>query len=160
FVERLDALFTTGSATTGRELPDITGLIGQYAHGNEPSHHVAWLYHYAGRPDRSAERVRYILDTMYRGQPDGLPGNEHCGQMSAGSLLPGMGFYPVCPGPAEYLRAPPLFDRITLRPDGGKPFTIGATGAGPRGRYITAATLNGKPLTRSFLHHAEIAAGG
>ncbi|HEY3176730.1 MAG TPA: GH92 family glycosyl hydrolase [Candidatus Polarisedimenticolia bacterium] len=160
FVARLDALFSAESATTGRQQADITGLIGQYAHGNEPSHHVAWLYHYAGRPDLSAGRVRRILEALYAARPDGLSGNEDCGQMSSWYVLSAMGLYAVCPCSDEYVIGSPIFDRITLRLEGGRRFTISAKGADRGYRYVRAASLNGRPLTRSFLRHSEIAAGG
>ena len=160
FVERLDALFEADSSTTGRDQPDITGLIGQYAHGNEPSHHMAWLYHYAGRPGDSAARVRQILQELYTPQPDGLSGNEDCGQMSSWYVLGAIGLYPVCPCTDEYALVPPLFERVTLRLQEGRRFVIEAPGAGDGPAYIRGARLNGQPLERSFLRHGEIAAGG
>jgi predicted alpha-1,2-mannosidase len=160
FVERLDALFTADSATTGRTQADITGLIGQYAHGNEPSHHMAWLYHYAGRPDRSAERVTEILETLYDATPEGLSGNEDCGQMSSWYVFGAMGLYPVCPCTDEYVIGTPLFERASMRLDEERVFTIRAEGAARGYPYVTAANLNGKPLTRSYLRHEEIARGG
>ena len=160
FVSKLDALFDADSRTTGRDQPDITGLIGQYAHGNEPSHHMAWLYHYAGRPGRSAERVRRILDELYAARPDGLAGNEDCGQMSSWYVLAAMGIYPVCPCTDEYPLAAPLFERVTLHLENGRRFRILATGADAERPYVTGARLNGRPLGRSFLRHGEILAGG
>jgi predicted alpha-1,2-mannosidase len=157
FVERLDALFEAESATTGRSQADITGLIGQYAHGNEPSHHMAWLYHYSGQPDASARRVRQILDQLYTPEPDGLSGNEDCGQMSSWYVLAAIGLYPVTPCSDQYLLGVPLFEKVTLNLESGAAFTIATAGAGD---YIESATLNGAPLTRSFLRHAEIAGGG
>ena len=160
FTRRLDALFEADSATTGREQPDISGLIGQYAHGNEPSHHVAWLYHHAGRPDRSAERVRQVLDTLYGAAPDGLAGNEDCGQMSSWHVLAAMGLYPTCPCTDEYALTPPIFRRVTLHLHGGRAFTIRVAGRGSDGPHITQATLNGRRLARGYLRHSEIVAGG
>jgi glycosyl hydrolase family 92/F5/8 type C domain-containing protein len=157
FVERLNALFTEDSRTTGREQADITGLIGQYAHGNEPSHHVAWLYSYAGRPDRAAERVSQIRSTLYHATPDGLSGNEDCGQMSAWYVFAALGFYPASPGTDEYVVVPPLFRRVKLHLPSGKTFTIRTEGKGP---YVTSARLDGKESRRSFLRHAEIVRGG
>jgi predicted alpha-1,2-mannosidase len=156
FVERLDALFAAPSETTGRTQADITGLIGQYAHGNEPSHHMAWLYHYAGRPEKSADRVREILDTLYTAEPDGLSGNEDCGQMSSWYVLSAIGLYPVCPCTDEYTLGPPLFDRVTLHLGEGRSFTIRSKPGDPGGRYVESALLDDKPLTRSFLRHREI----
>jgi hypothetical protein len=157
FIERLDALFEADSATTGRNQADITGLIGQYAHGNEPSHHMAWLYHYAGRPDMSARKVRRILDELYMAEPDGLSGNEDCGQMSAWYVLAAMGFYPVTPCSDEYLIVPPLFTQVKLNLENGRVFTISTSG---EGRFVESATLDGEPLGRSFIRHSEIMAGG
>jgi predicted alpha-1,2-mannosidase len=160
FVERLDALFAAPSTTTGRDQADITGLIGQYAHGNEPSHHMAWLYHYSGRPELGAAVVRRITDELYSAEPDGLSGNEDCGQMSSWYVFAAAGLYPVTPGSDLYVLAPPLFDRVTLRPEGGGEFTIRTEGATGGGMFIASARLNGKKLKRSFLHHNEIMRGG
>jgi putative alpha-1,2-mannosidase len=157
FVERLDALFEADSRTTGRTQADITGLIGQYAHGNEPSHHMAWLYHYAGRPEASARRVRRILDELYTAEPEGLSGNEDCGQMSAWYVLAAIGIYPVTPCSDGYLLGVPLFDRVTLDLENGQSFTIRTTG---RGSFVESAGLNGEPLLRSYLRHGEIIRGG
>ena len=116
FEKKLDDLFTTSSKTTGREQADITGLIGQYAHGNEPSHHMAYLYNYIGKPEKTKQRVNQILHEMYRNAPDGLAGNEDCGQMSAWYIFSAMGFYPVCPGSNEYIKgAQPIFDEIKIK---------------------------------------------
>jgi len=160
-LERLDALFETTSETTGRDQADITGLIGQYAHGNEPSHHMAWLYHHAGRPGKSARRVRQILDELYTENPDGLSGNEDCGQMSAWYVLAAIGLYPVTPCSDEYVIGVPLFARVTLNLESGASFVLRTTGASPGpGVFVDSATLAGEPLTRSFVRHAEIAGGG
>jgi hypothetical protein len=160
FIDRLDALFSADTTTTGRDQADITGLLGQYAHGNEPSHHMAWLYHYAGRPDRSAQRVREILRRFYRAAPDGLSGNEDCGQMSSWYVLCALGLYPVCPGSPDWMLGVPQFDRATVRlPDGGA-FVIEGAGTPPDSSHVISAELNGMPLERSFLRHAEIAAAG
>ena len=161
FVRELDALFEADSATTGRHQLDITGLIGQYAHGNEPSHHVAWLYHHAGRPWRSAERIERILSELYTAEPAGLSGNEDCGQMSAWHVLASIGLYPVTPGTDEYLIGVPSFRRTVLSLEGGRSFEIRTRGRAPGpGARIDGAWLNGRKLTRSVLHHEEIAAGG
>jgi hypothetical protein len=160
FIQRLDALFAADSATTGRDQSDTTGLIGQYAHGNEPSHHMAWLYHYAGRPDLSGGRVREILDALYTPAPDGLSGNEDCGQMSSWYALSAVGLYQVCPCSDEYAVGRPLFDLVSIRIDGGKRFTTRVQNPGQGLSEIVAASLNGRPLQRSFLRHGEIAGGG
>ena len=157
FGRRLDDLFSADSETTGRDQADITGLIGQYAHGNEPSHHMAWLYHYAGRPDRSAERVRQILGELYRPTPDGLSGNEDCGQMSSWYVFSAMGLYPVTPCTDVYTIGVPIFDSVTMTLENGNRLEIVRTGSGSS---IVGATLNGEPIERSFLRHGEILAGG
>jgi len=160
FVARLDDLFTADSGTTGREQADITGLVGQYAHGNEPSHHMAWLYHYAGRPDRSAERVREILDTLYAAAPDGLSGNEDCGQMSSWYVFAAIGLYPVCPCSPDYAIGVPLFDSAAIDVGGDRRFTIRAERKRPGDAYIRSARLDGRPLERNYLRHDEITGGG
>jgi predicted alpha-1,2-mannosidase len=115
FEKKLDELFTADSKTSGRDQADITGLIGQYAHGNEPSHHIAYLYNYIGKPEKTAQRVQQIVNDLYKNAPDGLAGNEDCGQMSAWYVFSAMGFYPVCPGKNEYIRGmKPLFDEIRI----------------------------------------------
>lgn len=160
FVERLDELFTADSQTTGRKQADITGLIGQYAHGNEPSHHIAYLYNYAGQPWKTQEKVREILDTMYTDQPDGLSGNEDCGQMSAWYILSAMGFYPITPGQGIYALGTPLFPQAEIHLENGRSFTIKAKGISDDNFYIHAAKLNGQDYTRSFISHADILEGG
>ena len=157
FLARLDGLFEAESETTGRDQADITGLIGQYAHGNEPSHHMAWLYHYAGRPGESARRVGQILQTLYTAEPDGLSGNEDCGQMSSWYVFGAMGLYPVCPCSDEYVIGAPLFDRTVLHLEGDREFEIRRKG---KGRFVTSARLNGEPISRSYLRHDEIVSGG
>ncbi len=157
FIDRLDGIFDASTATTGRSQPDITGMIGQYVHGNEPSHHMAWLYHYAGRPDLSSLRVGQILDELYAAKPDGLSGNEDCGQMSSWFVLSALGLYPVIPGSDEYLIAKPLFPEVRLHLGGATPLTVRTRG---KGRYVVGVSRNGEPLMRSFLEHEEIADGG
>jgi predicted alpha-1,2-mannosidase len=157
-VAKLDALFSASSKTTGRDQADITGLIGQYAHGNEPSHHMAYLYAYAGQPWKTQAMVRRILDTLYAPAPDGLSGNEDCGQMSAWYVLSALGFYPVAPGSTQYVIGTPLFPSAAIALENGKTFTLRADGsAGP---YVQGATLNGTAYENSFLEHASIADGG
>ncbi|MHC4939086.1 MAG: GH92 family glycosyl hydrolase [Planctomycetota bacterium] len=154
----LDSLFTAPTETTGREQSDITGLIGQYAHGNEPSHHMAYLYCFAGKPAKTQQRVRQIVDDLYTDEPDGLCGNEDCGQMSAWYVFSALGFYPVTPGTTEYVIGTPLFPEATLRLENGKRFTVRAVNAGYK--YITRAELNGKRYDRCAIDHATIMAGG
>lgn len=156
----LDSLFSADSRTTGREQSDITGLIGQYAHGNEPSHHMAYLYAHCGAAHKTQALVRRIMDELYTDQPDGLSGNEDCGQMSAWLVMSAMGLYPVTPGSPNYTIGTPWFPEVTLHLDGGKTFRITADNPSAKKPYIAAATLNGQPHTRPWISHAEILAGG
>ncbi len=160
FVEKLDELFTTEGQTTGREQADITGLIGQYAHGNEPSHHMAYLYNYAGVPWRTQERVREIMDVLYTDRPDGLCGNEDCGQMSAWYVFSTMGFYPVTPGQDVYVIGTPVFDKVVIDVGGGKEFIVRANNVLGENIYIQSAALNGEDYHRSYLTHDDIVNGG
>lgn len=160
FVQKLDRLFSAPSATSGREQADITGMIGQYAHGNEPSHHMAYLYDYAGAPWKTQKRVRQIMDSLYTAAPDGLSGNEDCGQLSAWYVLSALGFYPVTPGCGYYAIGTPLFERAAILLENGNTFTIRAPHVSKRNIYIQSASLNGKPLNRSFIYHDEIMRGG
>jgi predicted alpha-1,2-mannosidase len=160
FVARLDQLFEQDTVITG-EAPsaDISGLIGQYAHGNEPSHHIAYLYSWAGRPDRTADRVGQILETQYRAAPDGLAGNEDCGQMSAWYVFSALGFYPADPASGVYVLGTPLFDEAGLRVQGGT-FTVRTHRSSAEDRYITAVRLNGRTWPLTYVRHADLAAGG
>ena len=160
FVHRLDQLFEQDTVITG-EAPsaDISGLIGQYAHGNEPSHHIAYLYSWAGRPDRTADRVRQIIETQYRAAPDGLAGNEDCGQMSAWYVFSALGFYPADPASGVYVLGTPLFDEARLRVQGGM-FTVRTHRSSAEDRYITAVRLNGHPWPLTYVRHTDVAAGG
>ena len=160
FVSRLEELFTTSSQTTGRNQADVTGLIGQYAQGNEPSHHMAYLFNYVGKPWRTQELVHQICNGFYTNVPDGLIGNEDCGQMSAWYIFSAMGFYPVCPGNGEYVLSTPLFDEVTLHLENGKRFTISAKRQTKTAKYINSVTLNKKPYTKSYLLHSDLMAGG
>jgi predicted alpha-1,2-mannosidase len=156
FEAALDSLFTIDSATTGREQPDITGRIGQYAHGNEPSHHVAWLSHFTGHPQRSADRVARVLRDFYAPTPDGLIGNEDCGQMSSWYVLAALGLYDVAPTSKQWLVIPPRHERMSVRFEDGRTFTTRRVGRGE----VARVTWNGEPLRRSFLWHDEIVGGG
>jgi predicted alpha-1,2-mannosidase len=160
FARKLDELFTAESKTTGREQADITGLIGQYAHGNEPSHHIAYLYDYAGQPWKTQQRVRQIMDTFYRAEPDGLIGNEDCGQMSAWYVFSAAGFYPVTPGSGIYAIGTPLFPQMRFNLENGKTFVIKAKNVSARNFYIQSARLNGKVYRKSFLRHQDLMASG
>ncbi|NMR27325.1 glycoside hydrolase family 92 protein [Pseudoalteromonas sp. NEC-BIFX-2020_015] len=161
FEGRLDALFDTHlSADMIKEHEDIAGLIGNYAHGNEPSHHIAYLYNYAGKPWRTQERIRQIMDTLSSDKPDGLAGNDDVGQMSAWYIFSAMGFYPVAPGDLSYAIGAPQVEKVTLKLAQGKSFTTFAKDISEENLYIQSVTLNGKPLTRNYLMHAEIINGG
>lgn len=160
FAEKLDSMFTYIPA--GKEdLPIFsTGMIGQYAHGNEPSHHVTYLYALAGRPERTQELVREIFDTQYKNKPDGLCGNDDCGQMSAWYMLSAMGFYPVDPVSAEYVFGAPQLSKMTLHLADGKTFTIIAENLSKEHKYVDSITLNGEPYTKKTISHEDIVKGG
>jgi len=160
FARKLDALFAAESRTTGREQADITGLIGQYAHGNEPSHHIAYLYDYAGQAWKTQALVRRIMEEFYHPAPDGLIGNEDCGQMSAWYVLSAAGFYPVTPGSNVYAVGSPLFKEIRFKLENGKQFVVRASNNSPRNVYIQSATLDGKPYRKSYFTHADLMRGG
>jgi predicted alpha-1,2-mannosidase len=160
FCEYLDRLFTAPLETSGREQPDITGLIGQYAHGNEPSHHMAYLYNYAGQPWKTQKYTRQIMDELYWNAPDGLSGNEDCGQMSSWYVLSAMGIYPVTPGSDLYTFGSPLFEEVVIHLENGRDFTIKAHQACEERPYIEKIRLN-KSITESmYLTNEQIMAGG
>ena len=152
----LDRLFNSSSEMAGRDQADITGVIGQYAHGNEPSHHAAYLYNYVGKPDKTQAMVKKILTSLYSSKPDGLCGNEDCGQMSAWYVMSSLGFYPVCPGSNQYVIGYPLFKKAVVRLENGKEITILKDSEKP---YIQSVKLNNKPLTRSYITYEEISNG-
>ena len=157
----LDRLFSLPSVTYGNDcLVDVTGLIGQYAHGNEPCHHVPYLYQYAGRPDRTAERVAEIFRTQYTAAPDGLCGNDDCGQMSAWYVFAALGFYPFNPISGEYVIGAPQVRKIVLRLATGKTFTVLARNLSKENLYVKSVSLNGKPLAGWKIRHADIVRGG
>ncbi len=156
----LDEMFSASTVTSGREQADITGLIGQYAHGNEPSHHMAYLYNYVGKPYKTQEKVRQILEEQYSNLPDGLSGNEDCGQMSAWYVLSAMGFYSVTPGLDYYTIGTPLFEKATLNLENGNTFVINTKNVSDKNIYIQAATLNGEMFNQSFIEHQSIMEGG
>ncbi len=160
FVERLDSLFTTNPKTSGLDLPDVSGLIGQYAHGNEPSHHMAYLYSFAGRPWKTQERARSIMDGLYHDGRDGLCGNEDCGQMSAWYVLSALGFYPVTPGSDVYVIGTPIFREASIDVGGGKRFVVRAKGVSRKNIYIQSAALDAKPYGKAYLRHGDVMAGG
>ncbi len=158
--KNLDTLFAAESNTSGRHQKDITGLIGQYAHGNEPSHHMAYLYNYVGKPNKTQEKIYQILTEQYTNAPDGISGNEDCGQMSAWYIFSSLGFYPVTPGSNEYIIGAPLLKKATIHLENGKTFTVVAEGINAENKYIKSAKLNGKTLDRTFITHNEIVNGG
>lgn len=157
FLNKLDSVFTVKLETTQA---DVTGLIGQYAHGNEPSHHITYLYALAGRPERTQELIRQIFDTQYRPEPDGLCGNDDCGQMSAWYMFSAMGFYPVNPVSGEYVFGAPQMPKFVLHLADGKTFTIIAEGLSKEHKYIESITLNGEPYTKNSIAHEDILKGG
>ena len=139
---------------------DISGLIGQYAHGNEPSHHIAYLHNFVGQPWKTQELVDEILTTLYFNRENGLSGNEDCGQMSAWYLLSSMGIYQVSPGNPTYTLGRPLFDEATVHLENGKGFTFRAKNNSPANKYISKVSLNGVRLASPFISHEEIMKGG
>lgn len=160
FAKQLDAIFAAQPKTTGRQQADITGLVGQYVQGNEPSHHIAYLYNYVGQPWKTQQRVRQILDEQYSDRPDGLSGNEDCGQMSAWYVFSALGFYPVVPGSGDYVIGTPIFDKATIHLDNGNTLTISAKGTSARRRYIARAFWNDQPWTKTWFSHEALLAGG
>jgi predicted alpha-1,2-mannosidase len=160
-VRKLDAMFDFDNAKIDySHAEDIAGLIGQYIHGNEPSHHVAYMYNFAGAPWRTQARLGQIIKSQYKAGPDGLSGNDDLGQMSAWLVFTALGFYPVTPGSNEYVIGRPFVDKAGLTLPNGKRFTIRAEGLSDARPYVGAIRLNGKPLARGFLRHDEILAGG
>lgn len=160
FISRLDSLFTIQAEPDPNAPPDIAGLIGQYAHGDEPGHHTIYLYAYAGQQWKTAEKARYILHNLYHDDVDGLSGNEDCGQMSAWYVFSSLGFYPVFPANKAYVMGSPLFDKATIALPKGKTFTIEAINNSPENKYIQSMELNGKPYTKSYIMHEDIVNGG
>lgn len=157
FMNKLDSLFVLKLEDS---LADVSGLIGQYAHGNEPSHHVAYLYALAGRPERTQELIREIFDTQYRPKPDGLCGNDDCGQMSAWYMLSAMGFYPVDPVSGEFVFGAPQLPQIVLHLQNGNTFTIIADGISTEKKYVESITLNGEPYNKKYITYEDIMNGG
>lgn len=162
FEAHLDTLFTTSSELTGdpNAAADVTGMIGQYAHGNEPSHHIPYLYNYAGAPRKTQALVDRILRTLYHNDPDGLSGNEDVGQMSAWYALSSMGFYSFCPGRPVYEIGRPMFDKVTIHLENGKDFVIRAKNNGVENKYIRSMKLNGEELAEPRFSHFNLMEGG
>ena len=160
-IARLDQMFDyDNSQLDYSHAEDIAGLIGQYIHGNEPSHHVAYLYVYAGAPWRTQERLRQIVESQYHATPQGLSGNDDLGQMSAWLVFTGLGFYPVAPGSNEYVIGRPFVSRATMNLPNGHRFTVTAESLSDANHYVQSVTINGAPLTRSYILDSEIRAGG
>lgn len=160
FVEKLDELFNTSAELSGRHQSDITGLIGQYAHGNEPSHHMAYLYNYAGVPAKGAKVLRKIMDELYTDEPSGLCGNEDCGQLSAWYVLSALGFYPVCPGDNQYIIGTPLFDEVNLNLENGNVLIIKSQNLSDENIYIQSIKYNGTDYSKSYFSHEMLMEGG
>jgi predicted alpha-1,2-mannosidase len=160
-VAKLDAMFDAKvDPKQYADVEDIAGMIGQYIHGNEPSHHLAYLYNYAGEPWRTQERLKQIVDSQYRPAPDGLVGNDDLGQMSAWLVFTSLGFYPVAPGSNEYVIGRPFVEQAALTLPNGRQFRVVADGMSADHKYVEKVLLNGKVLDRSFLKHEEIMRGG
>jgi len=161
FAEKLDTLFSTSSDLKGEDISsDITGLIGQYAHGNEPSHHIAHMYNYVGQSWKTQELANEIMSDLYFNNPNGLAGNEDCGQMSAWYVLNAMGFYSFCPGEPVYSIGRPVFGKVEIKLQNGKVFTIVANNNSPENLYVQSVKLNGVQLNKPFFAHENILLGG
>ncbi len=158
--EKLDGLFSASEETSGRNQVDITGLIGQYAHGNEPSHHMAYLYNYVGKPWMTQKYIHQILTELYTDQPDGLSGNEDCGQMSAWYVLSSMGFYPVTPGSNIYAIGTPIFEEVQVNFENKKSLLLKANNVSSANKYIQSVSRNGQSYTKSFFTHENLMKGG
>lgn len=160
FTKKLDSLFVIHGDMGKEASNDITGLIGQYAHGNEPSHHITYLYGYVGQPYKTAEKVRFILDSMYTTRPDGIIGNEDVGQMSAWYVLSSLGFYPVHPAGGKYVFGSPVIDEATIQLSGEKRFKITVKNNQTSHKYIQKMTLNGQPYSKAYILYSDIMKGG
>ena len=160
FMSKLDSLFFVEGWAGDNASPDMSGMTGQYAHGNEPSHHVIYMYNYAGRPDKAAPLLRKMLNEMYLDQPDGLSGNEDVGQMSAWYILSSVGLYQVDPVGGRFVIGSPLFDKATVNVGGGKTFTVVAKNNSDKNIYVQSARLNGKTLKNSYVGFNDIRHGG
>ncbi|MCL4639560.1 MULTISPECIES: GH92 family glycosyl hydrolase [Olivibacter] len=159
--QKLDSLFSVKSELTGGNTsPDVSGMIGQYAHGNEPSHHIAYMYSFLGEPWKTQERVRQIVDSMYHDQPDGYAGNEDCGQMSAWAVWSIAGIYPANPASSEYVIGSPAADEVIFRPGGGKELRFKAINNSKRNIYVQEVRFNGKKYDKTYFTHADIINGG
>jgi predicted alpha-1,2-mannosidase len=165
FAARIDEMFDTKAVIPNLHMiPDVTGVIGMYSQGNEPDHNFAYLYSYAGQPWKTQARLRQVAALLYTNTPDGICGNDDCGQISAWFVFAAFGFYPADPVSGVFVLGSPLFDRITLHLNpkfaSGRNFTVVARDNSPENCYIQSATLNGVPISRSWITRAEITAGG
>ena len=160
YEQHLDSMFLSKIKTSGRHQPDVTGLIGQYAHGNEPSHHMAYLYNYIGKASKTQKYVAQILNEQYSKNPDGLSGNEDCGQMSSWYVLSSLGFYPVTPGIDYYVIGTPLFKEAKIKLENNKTFIIKAKNVSDKNIFIQSARLNGNEYEKSYINHQTILNGG
>ena len=160
FEAKLDELFETDMELTGRHQSDITGLIGQYAHGNEPSHHMAYLYNYVGKPWKAQKVLAQIMNELYHDQPDGLSGNEDCGQMSAWYVLSSLGFYPVTPGSNDYIIGTPVFEEVNFKLPNGKTLNIKSENFNKNNIYVQNINVNGSDHAKSYFTHEELLEGG
>ena len=161
FAGKLDSLFTVSSELEGETVSaDISGLIGQYAHGNEPSHHIIHLYNYVNRPWRTQELVDSVLHSQYRNAPDGLSGNEDCGQMSAWYIFSALGFYPVNPVSLEYVMGAPQIPRAQIKLKNGKVFTMIAHDLSKENKYVKSVQLNGRQIRDYKISYDDIMQGG
>lgn len=162
FEEKLDELFTTNAKLSGKDQPDVSGLIGQYAHGNEPSHHIAYLFNFTNSPFKTQSYINRILKDEYSAQPDGLSGNEDCGQMSAWYVMSSLGLYTIQPGQTQYQVGLPQFDKITIWLENGKKFTITNSGTGVsfQNIYLQGMTFNNSPYNKLYVEDKDIQSGG
>lgn len=160
FERKLDSMFSYYPSSNDKLPIFSTGMIGQYAHGNEPSHHVGYLYNYIGKSWKTQEKIRQILETQYKNEPNGHCGNEDCGQMSSWYIFSSLGFYPVNPAQTAYSFGSPLFDKATLNLENGKTFIVEALNVSPSNKYIQSVVLNGKEIEQNFISHKTITEGG
>ncbi len=161
FITKLDTLFSTSSELVGEHISgDITGLIGQYAHGNEPSHHISHMYNFVGQSWKTQELTDKIMSELYFNNPNGLAGNEDCGQMSAWYVLNAMGFYSFCPGDPYYSIGRPIFDKVTINQPSGNKFTIIVKNNSAENKYVQMIKLNGSVMNKAFFSHSEMLNGG
>jgi predicted alpha-1,2-mannosidase len=160
FISKLDTFFTMSPNITPPKYVGVVGTIGQYVQGNQPSHHVAYLYDYAGEPWKTQERARQVTEELYRTGPGGICGNEDMGSLSSWYIFSALGFYPVTPGMTSYTIGSPLFGVASIDFGDNKTFTIKAKNNSKKNKYIQSATLNGKPFSRTWISHKEITDGG